>query len=152
VACDLLNSHAMIHEEGFGYILPEKNFRFILDGEMKFAIRSSHYLSLLMLKLKGLDEHYHLLSAIDCIRDDIRETDHRGTLQDKKVAIIIRTANPDDLVNIISRLSAIIRDHPVCSQQASCIYKLEIGGACFPNDGTTPDDLLAVAEGNCWEL
>lgn len=139
----------MTPEEGFSYILPENNFRFILDWEMKFAIRSCHYLSLLLLKLKGLDEHHHLLSAVDCICDTIRETDHRGVLEDKKVAVIIRTANADDLVNIISRLSPSIRDHPRCSQQAPCFYKLEIGGACFPNDGTTPDDLLTVAEGNC---
>ncbi len=152
MAYDLLNSHVMISEESFGYMLPENNFRFILDWEMKFAIRSSHFLSLLILKLKGLDEHDHLLSAIDCIRDDIRETDHRGTLKDQKVGIIIRTANPDDLANIMSRLGPIIRDHPVCSQQAPCIYQLEIGGACFPTDGVTPDDLLAVADGNCREL
>jgi len=105
-----------------------------------------------MLKLKGLDEHHHLLAAIDCIRDDIRETDHRGVLKDKKVVIIIRTANPDDLSNIMSRLSPIIRDHPICFQQAPCIYKLEVGGACFPPDGVTPDDLLIAAERNCREL
>lgn len=130
----------------------EENFRFILAHEINFAIRYSHYLSLLMLKLKGLDEHHHLLSAIDCIRDDIRETDHRGTLKDKKVVIIIRTANSGDLVKIMSRLSPIIRDHPICFQQVPCIYKLEMGGACFPNDAVTPDDLLEAAERNCREL
>jgi GGDEF domain-containing protein len=142
----------MIPEESFSFILSEKDFRFILHQEMRFAIRHSHYLSLLMLKLNGSDEHDHLMSVMDCIRDDIRETDYRGAFQDQKVAIIIRMANPDDLVRIMSRLGPIIQDHPVCSQQAPCRYELAVGGACFPNDGATPGDLLSAAEGNCKEL
>jgi hypothetical protein len=138
--------------EDFSYFLPEEKFRFILDWEMRFAVRCSHFLSLLILKLTGLDEHHHLLSAIHGIRDDIREIDPRGTLKEQKVAIIIRTANPEDLVDILLRLSPIIRNHPTCSQQPPCTYKLEIGGACFPTDGVTPDDLLAAAEGNCRDL
>ena len=142
----------MANGRWFSFFHSEEALRVILDQEIRLAIRYSHYLSLVVVQLKGFDEHDHLLSAVDTVHEGLRETDHRGTLQGNKVAVILRTAEGDHLLDIISRISPIIRDHPICAGQAPCLYQLEIGGACFPHDGVTPDDLFRVAEEKCRTL
>jgi hypothetical protein len=139
----------MANDGWFTFFHSEDAFRVILDQEVRLAIRNSHFLSLAVVKLEGPDEHKHLLSAVDEVHDDLRETDHRGILRVNKVGVILRGADGDHLADIISRISPIIRNHPICAEQGPCTYRLGIGGACLPSDGVTPDDLLRIAEENC---
>lgn len=132
--------------------IPEDRFKFILEWELRHAIRDSHHLSIILVRLEGMDEHLHLLSAIDLLYKGLRDTDHRGILEDKKVAIILRKADADDLDTIKIRISPTLRDHPVCYRKSPCGYRLKIGGSCFPVDAVTADDLLRLAERNCTEL
>ncbi len=146
--------HIMIPPEEFlTNFLPEDRFRFILQMEMNRGIRDDHYVSIILVKNEGLDQHRHLLHAVDTLYEKgLRASDHRGILRDEMVGIILPTVDVDDIANVILRIGPKLCEHAVCYHQTPCISQLKIGGACFPVDGTTVDELLRIAERNLREL
>jgi hypothetical protein len=103
-------------------------------------------------KNEGIDEHRHLLHTIDMLYKSLRTTDHRGILRDGMVGLILPTVDVDNIENVISRISPKLCENAVCYHQTPCISQLKIGGACFPEHGTTVDELLGIAERNLEEL
>jgi hypothetical protein len=140
-------------EEFLSNFLPDDRFRFILQMEMNRGIRDDHYVSIILVKNEGLDQHRHLLLASDMLyKKGLRASDHRGILRDGMVGLILPTVDADDIVNVISRISPKLCEHVVCYHRVPCISQLKIGGACFPVDGTTVDELLGAAARNLREL
>lgn len=143
----------MIPPEGFlTSFLSEDRFRLMLEMEMNRGIRYDQYVSIILVKNEGVDEHHHLSYGIDMLHKSLRTTDHRGILRDEMVGLILPTVDADDIANVISRISPKLCEHLVCYHRAPCISQLKIGGACFPEHGTTVDELLGIAERNLREL
>lgn len=149
-----LTIHIMIPPEDFlTSFHSEDRFRFILQMEMNRGIRDDHYVSIILVKNEGLDQHRHLLRAVDMLYEKgLRASDHRGILGDEMVGLILPTVDADDITSVISRIGPKLCEHLVCYHSAPCICQLKIGGACFPVDSTTVDELLGIAERNLREL
>ncbi len=132
-----------------GGILPEEIFRFLLEREIKRALRDEYYFSLMMVRLEGDDQHDHLLAAMERVRNQMRESDDRGLLGASKAAALFPSAENESLYQIISRIAPLILNDSRCADMLPCHYRIAIGGASFPMDGTTAGDLIDAAERSC---
>jgi GGDEF domain-containing protein len=129
------------------YILPEDQFMFLLEVECNRAVRLNQYLSVVMVKLKRVEAGEHLLFQFaELMRDEIREIDVFGALQDKKVGIIVWSTDPEELLGIMARVRRRFKEQSSLSQEDPFSDSIRIGGACFPTHATTAQELLLGAE------
>ena len=129
------------------YLLPEEPFRFILEKECKRAERYAHFFSILTVKLESSDLEDRLLPATaSLIQGLIRNCDIMGSLQDKKLAVLIHYADAQNIDEIAARIRDRVQAHPLPFQQNPENQSIKIGGACFPTHASTAQDLLSVAQ------
>ena len=129
------------------YMLPEAPFRFLLEKECKRAERYAHFFSILMVKLELSDSDDRLLSTTaSLIQGMIRNSDIMGSLQNKKLAVILHHADAQSTDDISVRIRDRIQEHTPPFQQDPESQNIRIGGACFPTHACTAQDLLNVAQ------
>jgi GGDEF domain-containing protein len=115
-------------------VLPEEQFRYLLEHECKCALRYQYFFSLLMLQLENLESQLPLLTEIpSLIKNVIRNSDTIGAIQYNKLAILLCCA---DKPNSIARRILNEIEHKIPH------IKIKVGEACFPVNATTAKDLF----------
>jgi GGDEF domain-containing protein len=122
-------------EEG-SRLLTQPAFEFVLDGELKRAVRSQNYLTLVMLETKrewdGL-----MVSADDgtigevaqLVGREVRDTDLLGHTENGMLSLVLLDADLESSSRVIDRLVQRIDSYDFPSP-----LRISVGAACYPTD------------------
>ena len=128
-------------------VLTSEAFEFVLSNELKRAVRSQNYLTLVSVTPQmtganaGSDRELALKQIARLISRDVRETDLLAETDKVRLSLVLLDADLQNSMNVIdrlrSRLDAYAFPKPVT---------LEIGAATCPTHGADVDSLRRVAE------
>jgi|ERR1700693_4837692 len=116
------------------YVLPEEQFKYLLENECKRAQRYQFFFSLLIISLVDQDSQYPFLTEISSLlKNVIRDCDTIGVLRSNQIAILLWYADNPSLIarRIINQI-----------QQEMSHLNIEVGEGCFPVNATTANDLF----------
>ena len=133
-------------EEGSRLLTPSA-FEFVLDGEMKRAVRSQNYLTLVALETRrewdGMTvtaDDGTLDEVARIIGHEIRDTDLLGSTETGVLSLVLLDADYENATRVIDRLVQRI-DH----YEFTTPLRISVGAACYPTHAVDPDSLKQQA-------
>ena len=137
---------AFFEEEGSRLLTPNA-FEFVLDGEMKRAVRSQNYLTLVALETRrewdGMSvtaDDGTLDEVARIIGHEVRDTDLLGSTETGVLSLVLLDADYDNATKVIDRLVQRI-DH----YEFTTPLRISVGAACYPTHAVDPDSLKQQA-------
>jgi PleD family two-component response regulator len=134
-------------EEDFRVLTPEA-FEFVLTNELKRAVRSQNFLTLVLMEpaLKGesaernggRDEAVREVARL--VSRDVRETDLLSHTGRGQLSVVLLDADLDNSIRVIDRLMGRL-DHYEFARPLT----FEVGAACCPTHGADAASLRRVA-------
>ncbi|MBI3292082.1 MAG: diguanylate cyclase [Elusimicrobia bacterium] len=136
----------------------QRYFHRVLQQELDRARRSNHLLSLLMLDIDHFktynDSQGHELGSIllkkvcDVIRDNLREIDILARYGGDEFCAILPETPPEEARNVVARIMEAVASCRFPGQETlpGKRLTLSIGGASFPVDARSANDLLIKAD------
>lgn len=134
------------YEEGSRVLTPGA-FEFVLDGELKRAVRSQNFLTLITLEAsrewEGLtvtadDGIVHEVAQLIC--RDVRDTDLIGHADKGTLALVLLDADFEHSVRVINRLISRIEDY-----EFQAPLRIAVGAACYPTHAVDAESLKRQA-------
>lgn len=132
-------------EEDFRVLTPEA-FDFVLNNELKRAVRSQNFLTLLVLEPSLRDPDR--TPPADVVRDiarvvsrEVRETDLLSRTARGQLAIVLLDADLHNSMHVIDRLVSRLEHYAFPAPVA-----IEVGAACCPTHGADAESLRRAAE------
>ncbi len=120
-------------------------FLFMLDLEVKRAIRYQNFFCILKLKLTRLPDHENgkgLQACYQTLRhlliEELRESDILGSLGDDQLGVLIPYIDPSAGCSARSRLEGSLKFYELKNEG----YEVTIDQISFPIDGTNTPDLV----------
>ena len=139
-------SDAFFEEEGSRLLTPNA-FEFVLDGEMKRAVRSQNYLTLVALETRrewdGMTitaDDGTLDEVARIVGHEVRDTDLLGSTETGVLSLVLLDADYDNATRVIDRLVQRI-DH----YEFTTPLRISVGAACYPTHAVDPDSLKQQA-------
>jgi GGDEF domain-containing protein len=139
-------SDSFFEEEG-SRLLTANAFEFVLDGEMKRAVRSQNYLTLVALETRrewdGMTmtaDDGTLDEVARIIGHEVRDTDILGSTETGVLSLVLLDADYDNATRVIDRLVQRI-DH----YEFTTPLRISVGAACYPTHAVDPDSLKQQA-------
>jgi len=133
-------------EEG-SRMLKAPAFEFVLDGEMKRAVRSQNYLTLVVLETRrewdGMTvtaDDGTLDEVARIIGHEVRDTDLLGSTETGVLSLVLLDSDYENGTKVIDRLVQRI-DH----YEFTTPLRISVGAACYPTDAVDPDSLKQQA-------
>jgi GGDEF domain-containing protein len=134
-------------EEEGSRLLTANAFEFVLDGEMKRAVRSQNYLTLVALETRR-EWDSMTVTADDATLDEVarivghevRDTDLLGSTEAGVLSVVLLDADYDNATRVIDRLVQRI-DH----YEFTTPLRISVGAACYPTHAVDPDSLKQQA-------
>ena len=133
-------------EEGTRLLTPNA-FDFVLDSELKRAVRSQNFLTLVMVEARrewdGLtvDADRGTVSDVAAIvGHEIRDTDLLGLPENGMLALVLLDADYDSSTKVIERLLQRIDSYDFASP-----LRISMGAACYPTDAVDSTSLKRAA-------
>ena len=137
---------AFFEEEGSRLLTPNA-FEFVLDGEMKRAVRSQNYLTLIALETRrewdGMTitaDDGTLDEVARIVGHEVRDTDLLGSTETGVLSLVLLDADYDNATRVIDRLVQRI-DH----YEFTTPLRISVGAACYPTHAVDPDSLKQQA-------
>lgn len=135
-------------EEDFRVLTPEA-FEFVLTNELKRALRSQNFLTLVVVEPtpkaaapgENGDRDRAVREVARLISRDVRETDLISHTGRGRLSIVLLDADLDHSLRVIARLMARL-DHYEFAQPLT----FEVGAACCPTHGADAETLRRAAE------
>ena len=135
-------------EEDFRVLTPEA-FEFVLTNELKRAVRSQNFVTLVVLEpsIAGVpgggngDRDQAVKDVARLISRDVRETDLLSRTDPGQLSVVLLDADLDSSIGVIDRLMARL-DH----YQFPKPLTFEVGAACCPTHGADAATLRRAAE------
>ena len=135
-------------EEDFRVLTPEA-FEFVLTNELKRALRSQNFLTLVVVEPtpKGAapgengERDRAVREVARLISRDVRETDLISHTGRGRLSVVLLDADMDHSLRVIARLMARL-DHYEFAQPLT----FEVGAACCPTHGADADTLRRAAD------
>jgi GGDEF domain-containing protein len=122
-------------EEG-SRLLTQPAFEFVLDGELKRAVRSQNYLTLVMLETKrewdGLmvsADDGTIVEVAQLVGREVRDTDLLGHTENGMLSLVLLDADLESSSRVIDRLVQRIDSYDFPSP-----LRISVGAACYPTD------------------
>ena len=122
-----------LFEEGPRLLTPNA-FDFVLDGELKRAVRSQNFLTLVVLETKREWEGMTVAADAGTVEEvaeivgrEVRDTDPIGRTEDGSIALVLLDANYENSARVIDRLLQRIEHSDVTAP-----LKISVGAACYP--------------------
>ncbi len=120
-------------EEGSRLLTPNA-FEFVLDGELRRAVRSQNFLTLVMLEAKREWEAL-MVTADDgtvgevaqIVGREVRDTDLLGHTEKGTLSLVLLDADFDNATRVIDRLVQRIDDYDFPTP-----LRISVGAACYP--------------------
>ncbi len=118
-------------------------FEFVLDGEMKRAVRSQNYLTLIVLETRrewdGMTvtaDDGTLDEVARIIGHEVRDTDLLGSTETGVLSVVLLDADFENGTKVIDRLVERIDHYEFTSP-----LRISVGAACYPTHAVDPDSL-----------
>lgn len=135
-------------EEDFRVLTPEA-FEFVLTNELKRALRSQNFLTLVIVEptLKGAqngtagEQERAVREVARLISKDVRETDLISHTSRGQLSLVLLDADLDGAQRVIGRLMARLDHYEFAHPLA-----FEVGAACCPTHGVDAESLRRAAE------
>jgi GGDEF domain-containing protein len=133
-------------EEG-SRLLTQNAFEFVLDGELKRAVRSQNFLTLVVLETKREWEGLEVTADDGMIEDvanlvgrEVRDTDLLGKTEKGTVSLVLLDADFESATHVIERLIARIDSYDFPRP-----LRISVGAACYPTHAVDADSLKRQA-------
>jgi hypothetical protein len=127
--------------EDFRVLTPEA-FEFVLNNELKRAVRSQNYLTLVLLapraEGRGPDETVRQVARL--ISREVRETDLLSADAGGRLSMVLLDADLQNSMRVIERLLTRLEHY-----QFAAPIAIDVGVACCPTHGSDADTLKRVA-------
>jgi diguanylate cyclase (GGDEF)-like protein len=130
-------------------VLTPGAFDFVLNNELKRAVRSQNFLTLLLVEPSfkdapgsGNGEREQLVRQIArLVSREVRETDVLSQTDKHRLSIVLLDADLQSSMHVIKRLKSRIENH-----EFSRPIEIEVGAACCPTHGADAESLRRAAE------
>lgn len=133
-------------EEGSRLLTPNA-FEFVLDGELKRAVRSQNFLTLIALETSrewdgvtvSADEGT-LKEVAQIVGHEVRDTDLLGLTDTGTLSLVLLDANYENSTKVIDRLIQRIDNYDFPMP-----LRISLGAACYPTHAVDADSLKRQA-------
>ena len=130
-------------------VLTPEAFDFVLSNELKRAVRSQNFLTLLHVEpsIRGAadggngERDTAVREVARLISRDVRETDLLSQTAPGRLSVVLLDADLENSIGVIERLMSRL-DHYVFSRPLS----IQVGAACCPTNGADLESLRRAAE------
>jgi diguanylate cyclase (GGDEF)-like protein len=129
-------------------VLTAEAFDFVLHNELKRAVRSQNFLTLVHVEPTIRDpatgdagESHVVRQVARLISRDVRETDLIALTGTRRLSLVLLDADLENSMGVIDRLRSRL-DHYEFPQPLA----IEVGAACCPTQGADADSLRRAAE------
>lgn len=129
-------------EEGTRLLTPQA-FDFVLDGELKRAVRSQNFLTLVVLEARrewdGLTvdaDEGTVAEVAQILGHEVRDTDLLGAVQHGKLSLVLLDTDYDSSRTVIDRLI-----QRIDSYDFPAPLRISMGAACYPTHAVDRDSL-----------
>ena len=133
-------------EEGSRLLTPHA-FEFVLDGELKRAVRSQNYLTLVTVETSrewdGLTvaaDQGIVQEVASILGHEVRDTDLLGLGENGMLSLLLLDSDYDSSTRVIDRLVQRIDDY-----EFPAPLRISVGAACYPTDAVDADSLKRQA-------
>jgi hypothetical protein len=133
-------------EEGSRLLTPHA-FEFVLDGELKRAVRSQNYLTLVVLEtsrewdgLMVTADNGTVEEVADVVGHEVRDTDLLGYTENGELSLVLLDADYDNSTKVIDRLVQRIDNY-----EFGTPLRISVGAACYPTHAVDADSLKRQA-------
>lgn len=120
-------------EEGSRLLTPSA-FEFVLDGELKRAVRSQSFLTLVVLEARREWEGLMVTADDGTVEEvaqivgrEVRDTDLIGRTEKGTLSLVLLDADFDNSTRVIDRLVQRIDDYDFATP-----LRISVGAACYP--------------------
>ena len=120
-------------------LLTPETFDFVLTNELKRALRSQNFVTLVLIEPRGSDPVSGLREIAGLIHPELRETDLLA-VDDNAVSMVLLDADLQNSTHVIERVMARLEHY-----QFSTPLDIQVGAACCPTHGADADTLKRVA-------
>jgi len=134
------------YEEGSKLLTPGA-FEFVLENELKRAIRSQNYLTLVAVEAsrewEGMTvtaDEGTLQQVAQLIGREVRDTDLLGHIDKGTIALVLIDADFDHSTRVIDRLVSRIENYEFPTP-----LRIAVGAACYPTHAVDADSLKRQA-------
>jgi hypothetical protein len=127
--------------EDFRMLTPEA-FDFVLNNELKRAVRSQNFLTLVLMapRAEGRTPDEMVREVARLISREVRETDLLSVSVNERLSMVLLDADLPNSMRVIERLLSRLEHY-----QFAAPLSMEIGVASCPTHGTDADTLKRVA-------
>ena len=134
-------------EEEGSRVLTSSAFEFVLDGELKRAVRSQNFLTLVVLETRreweGLEvtaDDGTVEEVAQVIGREVRDTDLIGKTDKGSLALVLLDADFDSSTRVIDRVVSRIDSYDFPTP-----LRISVGAACYPTHAVDADSLKRQA-------
>ena len=131
-------------EEDLRVLTPEA-FDFVLNNELKRAVRSQNFLTLLLLEPTSAESPSERVPALRqiarIVSREVRETDLLSRTPEGQLSVVLLDADLPSSMRVVDRLMSRF-DH----YEFSTPLTIEVGAACCPTHGADAETLRRAAE------
>jgi diguanylate cyclase (GGDEF)-like protein len=133
-------------EDGSRLLTPHA-FDFVLEGELKRAVRSQNFLTLVVIEARrewdGLEVTANdatLEDVAQIVGREVRNTDLLGRTDRGLLSMVLLDADFDGAMNVVQRLAARVESHEFPTP-----LRISVGAACCPTHAVSADSLRQEA-------
>jgi hypothetical protein len=133
-------------EEGSRVLTPSA-FEFVLDGELKRAVRSQNFLTLVVLETRREWEGLEVTADDGTVEEvaqvvgrEVRDTDLIGKTDKGSLALVLLDADFDSSTRVIDRVVSRIDSYDFPTP-----LRISVGAACYPTHAVDADSLKRQA-------
>jgi hypothetical protein len=134
------------YEDGSKVLTPGA-FAFVLESELKRAVRSQNYLTLVTIEAnrewEGITmtaDEGTVLEVAQIFGKEVRDTDLLGHTERGTLALVLLDADFEQSLSVIDRLIARIDNY-----EFTTALRLAVGAACYPTHASDADSLKRAA-------
>jgi GGDEF domain-containing protein len=120
-------------------VLTPETFEFVLTNELKRAVRSQNYVTLVLIEPRGGDTATGLREIARLIHPELRETDLLA-VDDTAVSMVLLDADLHNSTRVIDRVMARLEHY-----QFTTPLDIQVGAACCPTHGADAETLKRAA-------
>ena len=136
-------------------LLKPHAFEFVLDGELRRAVRSQNYLTLVTVETSREYDGMSVAAArgsvgdvAQIIRNEVRDTDVLGLTNQGLISLVLLDADYENSTRVIDRLVDRMNHYDFPTP-----LRLSVGAACYPTDAIDAESLHQQAVSHpvvCW--
>ena len=122
-------------------VLNTQTFDFVLTNELKRALRSQNFVTLVLMEPRGADPEVAVGEIVRLVSAELRETDMLAT-DATTVSMVLLDSDLQNSTGVIGRVMTRLEHY-----QFTAPVEIEVGAACCPTHGADLDTLKRVAAG-----